>query len=96
MKRERYFQKPNQEHINEFVVAVIFDLSGDSVRAFSLDKQGNRRPAPTGRCAKRLEGRRARARQPEHPVRHSDRVRERALSRQPDRSACCILPSAWP
>lgn len=44
MARERYFQKPNGEHINEVVVAVIFDLSGDSVRAFSLDKKGTRRP----------------------------------------------------
>lgn len=44
MARERYFQKPKGEHINETVVAVIFDLSKESMRAFSLDKQGNRRP----------------------------------------------------
>lgn len=43
MARERYFQKPNDEHINENTVAVIFDLSGESVRAFSLNKKGERR-----------------------------------------------------
>jgi hypothetical protein len=41
---QRYFQKPNGEYINERVQAVVFDMSGEKVQAYSIDLNGNRRP----------------------------------------------------